>query len=385
VTRRTLTIALVVSLIAVAAISWIGSHTYWGDIEVPVLPKGEARANPTYAAQHFVERLGGHATRDGLVTIPPPNDVIVLSVWNWGLIPERAARLERWVEAGGRLVLDATVSVDDEFSQWSGVTNKFRGMDSLKAPDRTLCRKFDNPAGAARWFCDFNSFTQLETGREPEWFLREKDAGIQAVRVRVGAGTVSVINGDPFRYRALFDGDHGWLLVTAAGLRRGDTVHFLTENESPSLLALTWQYGGPVIVVLALVVALALWRDAVRFGPLETEPARARRSLAEQIRGTGSFVFRHGGGAALHEATVKALQEAARRRIPGYATLSVAERTAALAALTGLSPDALAEAMFHPESHRQEELPGTVTLLETARRRVLLAHTAHTKVAHGTS
>jgi hypothetical protein len=382
--RRTLTITLVTGLIAVGATLWIARNTYWGEVEIALPPKGEARTNPTYAAQQFVERLGGHATRERLLTTPSPHHVIVLSVWNWGLIPERAELLKRWVESGGRLVLDATVSVDDAFARWSGISGKFRGTESREDSNKDLCRKFDDPAGAAHWFCDFNSFVQLETTGAPDWLLKEKDVGIQAVRMRIGAGTVTLINGDPFRYRALFDGDHGWMLVTAAGLQRGDTVHFVTESEWPSLLAVIWQSGGPVVVVLAVLVGLAVWRGAVRFGPLEAEPTGARRSLAEQIRGTGSFVFRHGGGAALHEATVRALEDAARRRVPGYVTLSVPERTAALATLAGLSPDALADAMFHPESHRQRELPATITLLETARRRVLLGHTANPKVAHGT-
>jgi hypothetical protein len=139
-----------------------------------------------------------------------------------------------------------------------------------------------------------------------------------------------------------------------------------------------------VVLLVLLLVLLTLWRGAMRFGPLEPEPSGARRSLAEQIRGTGSFVYRHGDGRALHAAAARALDDAARRRIPGYTTLLPQERTAALAMLTGLGAGALAEALFHPESHSHDSLPATITVLETARRR-LLVQPAQTKVAHGTA
>jgi len=282
-------------------------------------------------------------------------------------------------------VIDASVSVDDEFSRWAGVSTRLRLPERPEPGKLPMpCRTFSDPDGRAHWLCDMFESVSLVTSREPDWLLRDQTLGVQAVRMRVGRGSVGLVNGDPFRYRALFDGDHGWVLVTVGKLRAGDTVHFLSEGESPSLLALMWQYGGPVVLLALLFVLLTLWRGATRFGPLEPEPSGARRSLAEQIRGTGAFVYRHGDGLALHAATARALEAAARRRIPGYTVLPPQERTAALATLTGLGTDALAEALFHPESHSQESLPATIALLETARRR-LLVQAAQTKVAHGTT
>jgi hypothetical protein len=124
-----------------------------------------------------------------------------------------------------------------------------------------------------------------------------------------------------------------------------------------------------------------LWRDAVRFGPLATPPQRARRSLAEQIRGTGQFVMRH-GGESLHAAAVRALDEAAARRVPGYARLSSTGRTAALARLTGADPDALAAAIDRPRSRRSHELRNAIALVDATRRLTLVEQT---RAAHGRS
>jgi hypothetical protein len=119
-------------------------------------------------------------------------------------------------------------------------------------------------------------------------------------------------------------------------------------------------------------VALHLWRRAVRFGPLAAPPERARRSLAEQIRGTGSFAWRHGGGESLHAACVRALDEAATRRIPGYGRSSPKERAAAVARLTGFEWPALSAAVHDSRARGGQELRSTIALLEEARRRILI-------------
>ena len=154
----------------------------------------------------------------------------------------------------------------------------------------------------------------------------------QAARVAVGEGSVTVVNGVPFVYRSLFEGDHGELLAAAAMLRAGDHVVFMSEDDVSSLPELVWQHGAPVVVVLLACIALALWRGALRFGPL-VAPARALRGArsAEQILGTGRFAVRVGGGAALVGAAKRALHEAASRRIAGYERLSAAAQVTAIA------------------------------------------------------
>ena len=101
----------------------------------------------------------------------------------------------------------------------------------------------------------------------------------------------------------------------------------------------------------------------------------ARRSLADQIRGSGRFALRHGGGLALHAACVRALDEAARRRISRYALLTRDERSAALARATGFDRDSLAAAIHDPRRRTAGELHRTIALLEAARRQTLMRQT----------
>jgi len=132
-----------------------------------------------------------------------------------------------------------------------------------------------------------------------------------------------------------------------------------------------WRYGAPAIVLALMAIGFALWRTSARFGPLAEPQSMARRSLAEQIRGTGQFALRHGDGESLHEAAVRALTEAARRRIPGFAGMSLGDRAGALADVTGFDRHAIDAAMHHAGLRGAGELRGTLAFLETARREIL--------------
>lgn len=394
--RRSTIISLIAAVPVVLLIAWVARNTYWADTKVPMPPKGEALTNPFYAVQRFAEALGARTAWDRLFRVPPAGSVIVLSGWHWSLSAGRREALEHWVESGGRLVVDGALTGGEvEFERWSGIVHEHRFPNDKK--EETAVPEREDPCGSflellegaattrsddeMRVICDVEPWSSLSSNQVPAWALGGA-SGIQAMRLRVGRGSVTMINASPFRYRNLFDGDHGWLFVAATELRPDDEVHFLADDDHPSLLALLWQYGSPVVVLALALVALVLWRGAVRFGPLAAPASAARRSLAEQIRGTGQFALRHGGGESLHAASVRALGEAARRRIPGYARLSATERAAALAAFTGFEPKAIASAIYHPRWRRAHPLRSSIALVESARRQTLIEHTRST---HGTT
>ena len=387
------TISLFAAIVLAALVAWVASNTSWADTQVPMPLKGEALTNPFYAAQRFAEALGARTAWDRVLTTPSTDAVIVLSAWHWNLTAGRREVLERWVESGGRLVVLGTLAGgENEFERWSGIVREYQKLDRAEESadaDDTFCGRFQEerngtPSGEspARLYsmCDLDGTSFLTSKRSVLWALRDA-SGIQAMRVAVGRGSATVVNATPFRGRSLFDGDHGWLFTAATEMRRGDDVHFMSEDAHPSLLALLWQHGAPVVVLTLALVALVLWRGGVRFGPLAAAPDAARRSLVEQIRGTGQFALRHGGANALHAACVRALDEAAARRVPSYASLSAGERAAALARFTGFDGDALAAAVQPDGERRSHELRNTIALVEAVRRRTLIEHT---RFSHGT-
>jgi hypothetical protein len=389
---RELVVKLVMWSLAIALVVWIANNTYWTQIKIPMPPRGEAVTNPFYAIQRFSQALGARARWDRSLDLPPTDSVIFISSWNWELTSDRQRRIEHWVESGGRLVVDRSLITSTEaFERWSGIgreikeipkgTKALRSAALRSAADR--CYTLDEQDLSHREseshdtysICGMEPWSSLTTTRKISWALRRDDVGIQAVRVKLGRGSVTMLNGTPFVARGLFDDDNAEFFVAATQLRHGDEIHFFSESSHASLIELAWQLGWPVICLSTALLAFGLWRSGARFGPLAAPTETARRSLAEQIRGTGAFTMRIGGGASLHAAAARALNEAASLHISAYDRLPGTERMSALAHATGFDADALASALHYSGSRRSEHLRAALELLESARRRILIKNT----------
>lgn len=373
------------SVLAVALVAltiWIARNTYWEDMQLPQLPQGEAAVNPFYAASRLAALLGAKPRWQQVLASTPPRDgVLVVAQWNWGLFPTRRERVQRWVASGGRLVVDRSlIGGRQELQAWAGIETYALSSSELSRYDRaarrekcpTLTRRDDpgtDPGPRHRFqVCGVDRSSGLRATGKTLWTLRDSNSISQALRVPVGLGSITIINSRPFGNQTLLDGDDAALFVAATQLRRGDSIWFVTEGRSAPLLALIWRNGAPVVLLLLALVAVWLWRATARFGPPLAPPEGARRSLAEQIRGTGQFTLRFGGGRALHAAQVRALQEAAERHIPSYARLGGTERIEALAQLAGIKTNTLAAALNLTTPRRPGELRQGLALLESIRR-----------------
>ena len=394
---------LVPSLLLTAVVVlvwWISTNTYFEEVSVPSPPRGEAVRNPHYAAQRMVESLGATSEwRQTLGTPPDDSAVLVLRHWHWSLIDKRRQDLEEWVRGGGRLILDRTlISGHDELRNFSGLT-----IDDLEQPDEdedntdeenepTSFESAESIIEAmyGRGICESLRISHAQSSTDPRdrynvcqmgyesaivsdrpvyWGLLD-DTHLQAARTEIGRGSVTLLNAEPFGNRDLLEVDHAALFVAVTQLKRGDHVVFLSEENHPSLLELIWDNGKPVVLLAALLILVALWRGAPRFGPLTAPAPTSRRSLAEQIRGTGIFTLQFDGSRTLHAAAVRALNRAARHRIPRYEQLAQEQRIAALAKATGLDGDKLAQAINYQGARHTHELQQALALIETARRQL---------------
>jgi hypothetical protein len=374
-TRERLGWAVLV-LVAAALLTWIARNTYWTSVQVPLPPKGEAATNPFYIREKFAQALGArtHWARD--LRLPPATGIVYISMLDWDLLPQRRKRFEQWVESGGRLVIDSTlITSTDALATWMGVSHEPRVEPKTKPKlgPTSACSAYDEDGTTDSYLvCDMISNIAIVPHRKLEWGLRDRDSNLEGARVRVGRGSVTVLTGAPFSGRVLLSGENGRLFVATTQLRRGDVIYFFSESDQASLLELAVRFGWPVLCLIGVALALAIWRGSVRFGPMAPPIEAARRSLAEQIRGTGQFTMRIGSAGALHAATARALNEAAARYINAYEVLSGADRMQALATATGYEASSLAAALHYSGSGRSEHLRADLELLEAARRRILL-------------
>ncbi|SAI72092.1 Uncharacterised protein [Bordetella ansorpii] len=212
--------------------------------------------------------------------------------------------------------------------------------------------------------------------RDPTWALQGEN-GIEMMRVPVGSGSVTVIGTQSFMYngQALIE-DNPLVLAAALQVRPDSEVWFVdglgpqAHKPSPSISSWLWNNAWVAVLIALLAAAAAVWRSATRFGPVMPPGQAHRRSMGDQVRGTGQYL-RGQGAAALHAAQVRALHEAAGRVLPQYTALSSPARVQAISRATRMDAESLERAMVLPGQDARDRFESELALLEAARRRLL--------------
>ena len=385
--KRDALVRIAVLALLAALGAWLVTATEWAEEQVEQPPRGEAARNRFFAAEQFIRQTGGQVLRrQELDTLPPAGARLVLESQHWDLFPERAGRLRQWVESGGHLVVPATLADDKVMAAWLPLVVAEHPRNRPPRPvQRDLpakerhCREVAEPAGVTPAYgepgryrlCLGAYWRELRPAVDvaPQWALAGPD-GIEVLRMPVGRGSVTVHTPLGLLHnRHVVQGDHALVAAAALQLRPGALVWLVAEESRPPLLFWIWRHGWVAVLLALAALGAWLWRSGVRFGPVGAVPPRERRSMKEQVAGTGAFL-RHHGPAALHAAQVRALQETARTRLPGYAALGSAAGAEAIAKATSLDPAAL-EAALRSGLRTPHALPADLELLEAARRRLL--------------
>lgn len=390
--------------LGVALAVWIGNAIEWVDVTVPVFAKGEAARDPLYAAKQLARKLGADvATVRSFEQLPPASATLVLASSRWNMFPGRDAALQRWVRDGGRLVaLQSAWSADGEAPPWVPIRSRRRARGeaasavaaAAAASDPVLaisklmigpCRRYAEPErsdgafGSARAYRVCGRTSRTLRAAAPSWQIVADDGAV-AVRVALGRGDVTsnAIEGS-FENPSIVREDGSLAFAAMLQLRPGDQVWFLVDETRTPFLAALWEHGAPALVLALAALALALWRGGTRFGPRLLDAPLARRSIGEQVRRTAAFIVR-GNAAALHAASVRALEEEARRSIASYAgLLGRSERSDAIARRSGSDPAALAAAMAPQHDASRRSAAAAIQRLERARRALVSgrSHNVH--------
>ncbi|HEY3633714.1 MAG TPA: hypothetical protein VGK95_01555, partial [Caldimonas sp.] len=236
------------------------------------------------------------------------------------------------------------------------------------------CKVFAEPEGSVGAFGAPRAYrvcgraSRVVSAAAPTWTLAGDDGAV-AARVPYGRGdiTTNAIERS-FDNASVVREDGALAFAAMLQLRPGDRLWFFAEETRMRLSVLLWEHGAPALLLAAAALALALWRHGARFGPPIAARPPARRSVGEQVRRTAAFIARD-GGLALHAASVRALEDEARRAIANYGgLLARSERSDAIAKKSGIDPATLAQAMAPPPRPDRRSIATSIALLEHARR-----------------
>jgi len=376
--------ALVIVALAIV-IGWLAHSTKWVEVEVDDDVHGVAATDERYSLRRVLESGGATLeVRTALEPLPPAGATLLLDSSLWNIFPERDARLKAWVENGGHLVVtgqqmrgstdlrwiplsfklppkrpasaaapepEAAASAadgeDDEDDDAPATRKKPPAADNGKTLARLLdpkhpwrdCSDFEETSATTepafepdRVYRGCTVASALRPLRQvvPTWRLAGT-RGTLAMRVPLGRGSVTGISVAPvLDNRGLLQGDNALIAMAILQAAPGRAVWIVEDEAREPLLGWLWHDARTPFLLGLAAIALALWRLMVRFGPREAVPPQARRSMGEQVRGTGQFIA---GLApeALHAATKKAFEEVARKRVEAWSELTDPDRALALA------------------------------------------------------
>ena len=290
-------------------------------------PKGEARRNPFYAAQRLAEQLGANtAWQHGLGSRRGRCRDCRLGAAlesHSGAAPGDRAMGGQWRPPGRRQSVPrhrGVRPVEWHFPRSAGRRRRERQKTTRKRRKSSNCRR-----GATTWkddgaqyrMCGSWGVIPLKSTQPAIWSLHD-DIGMQVVRVQHGRGTHHGGQRVALRHESAGQGERSRAAVRggdATAARRQRVLRLRKRKAVADCAHLAVRRAGrPAGRRLAGADALARRRQLWPLASREREAAR--RSLAEQIRGTAHFALRIGGGESLHAATLRAFTSAAQSAFP---------------------------------------------------------------------
>lgn len=327
--------------------AWVREDTWAGY-------QGEARRNPFLAAQRLLERTG-HPARslDRLPDpLPPVTDVLILARRGDPGNAREAARIARWVRAGGLLVA-AGAPPEGYGRVRDALFQQFGAAVAGIAPDPTLSRPIT---------LDGRTLT-VDLGERSRISDPGTPAGAALLERPLGAGAaILCADLDGLANNRITRYDHADLLCAVAARRPGAAVWLVIRGDAPGLWAWLARHAGPALASLAVLALAAAWTVAPRFGPLLPAPGPARRSFLEHLDATGRYQWRAGQGRALLDASRAAFRQRLVRARPAWAALDPDPLARRLAEHTGLPRERIDLALHHPARHPAEFLDAIRTL-----------------------
>jgi hypothetical protein len=192
-------------------------------------------------------------------------------------------------------------------------------------------------------YMSFDTSFHLEDPQDHAQAWANSAEATHMLQLVYGNGVITVVtDADLWKTRAIGKYDNAWLLWY---LTQDSNVTMLVSTEHDNLLSLLLRYFPLLLLTLALLIGLGLWRAGMRQGPLLPAPSIARRQLTEHLRASAELLRRHSGQQHLLRTLQLDVQRRARQRHPGFESLPVTEQWQVLARLTRQPTRAISEAL----------------------------------------
>jgi len=412
----------VLAMLLAATAAWFFNHFERRSFELRTQMSPAAERNPFLAAERFIQRLGipVQSLEGRQFLLEPPDVSGLLLVPRLGTeLPESAqTALQHWVERGGHLVtqparcgklaapgpdpsLQGRLGVHlecaylgdsgeasqdgDEEDEIAGDGDEPLSTNLLSEDTQSVQLDLASQGPPAkvefqqhRLLVDEKGRAYRQGGGQPLDTAREgqcsgginqpggkRGQGFHVLQYRLGQGLLTLLSDLDFLDNESIDqADHAYFLAhLTAGAPR---VWLLYHIESPALLRLLWDRAPALVLSLAALIGLWLWRLGLYTGPRFDARVTTRRNLLEHLEAMAAFNWRNDRARRLQSASQERLDLAWRRRHPTLERLRRRARCRWLGERLGLDADPV-EAALHTQPEQEAEfIAATATLQRLA-------------------
>jgi hypothetical protein len=257
--------------------------------------KGPARLNPWLAAERFTARYGHRVLSLKTWREPAWDDAVWFAPASVLGNASYVRKAGDWVRDGGHLVV-LLERAGAEISDW----RMFGTEVELPAPLVELLASADIAVAERKNRAEETHQVEFE-GREfrlhggggKEVSAAEGPPGIFA-SARLGDGRISAVaDAGMFRNRWIDEHDHAAFLLALIDAADFEGSVLFSRGASLSFWHMLKTYLWPVLIGLLATLAVWLWKNLPRFGPLEAaEPPSPARGYDHQLAAVGSYHWR---------------------------------------------------------------------------------------------
>lgn len=364
--------AIIISVLAIiigsGALFFVSTHERV-EFEVPMHMQGPALSDPHLALRQYFEAMQVSTREIRYFKGGSFEEASIFVASYDGLVPYDwvSEELNRWMEAGGHLVLVAPFTMTV--------------MDGIYLLDELETLGGGDDFWPELWTYDIERFAfnrrwwGLPAGTDyAAVSIHDEEETPRVISAPRGEGRLTMILDERFleSWRLQYDDDLGqlWADILSLGNQWPEDALFYTQPAQPFFSRVFFQRGWPALLGVLILLAAAVSRGR-RFGPaLALRPYREVRRLAH-VEATGRFFWHYQEVNQLIHSVQRALLETLGRRRPSTRRMSTTEKAKRLAEELG-EDEALVSQLLREENGlmSREAFTERIARLEELRRRL---------------
>lgn len=341
----------------------------------------EARSEPYLAAQMLLEtyqinaklyddfRLLYSSKSDSIT--PSFDDAIILSDAQIALPKSMAKQLLSWVEGGGHLIVALNSnSVDEDFRANSLISELDVGTYWLEDEINTSEGEIETIITNAD---DLDMRVNLESSyrldlsnNESVFYSAGDEVGATFAQMERGDGLISLLTEvNIWNNYQIDDFDNVELLLALTST--SENVLFFSSKELPHWFSILYDFSPYFIWLGIALILLAMWRAAVRFGPVLKEDKQSFSPFSDHIHAAGEYYWRNQQSEQLLQGLRDSVLLVFYKKRPQLKGAEQAEVLHALSELSGWQESTLQEILYNNNTLNESQFTRLVEALQSLR------------------